>query len=50
MSGVSVSVESKIVGAVNDSLGKLTKLKGGVRLHHHEREDELFLVVKGVCA
>src|SRR5437016_3471372 len=37
----------KIVGAVNDSLVKLTKLKGEFVWHHHEREDELFLVVKG---
>ena len=37
----------KIVGEVNDSLVKLTKLKGEFVWHHHEREDELFLVVKG---
>src|SRR5213595_3212557 len=37
----------KIVGAVNDNLVKLTKLKGEFVWHHHEREDELFLVVKG---
>ncbi len=35
----------KIVGAVNDNLVKLTKLKGEFVWHHHEREDELFLVV-----
>jgi len=37
----------KIVGEVNDSHVKLTKLKGEFVWHHHEREDELFLVVKG---
>jgi mannose-6-phosphate isomerase-like protein (cupin superfamily) len=37
----------KIVGEVNDTLVKLTKLKGEFVWHHHEREDELFLVVKG---
>jgi mannose-6-phosphate isomerase-like protein (cupin superfamily) len=37
----------KIVGEVNDSLVKLTKLKGEFVWHHHEHEDELFLVVKG---
>jgi mannose-6-phosphate isomerase-like protein (cupin superfamily) len=37
----------KIVGEVNDSLVKLVKLKGEFVWHHHEREDELFLVVKG---
>ena len=37
----------KIVGEVNDSLVKLVKLKGEFVWHHHETEDELFLVVKG---
>ena len=37
----------KIVGEVNDSLVKLVKLKGEFVWHHHDREDELFLVVKG---
>src|SRR5438445_2488908 len=37
----------KIVGEVNDSHVKLTKLKGEFVWHHHEREDELFLVVEG---
>jgi mannose-6-phosphate isomerase-like protein (cupin superfamily) len=37
----------KIVGEVNDSHVKLVKLKGEFLWHHHEKEDELFLVVKG---
>src|SRR5436309_15953024 len=37
----------KIAGELNDSYVKLTKLKGEFVWHHHEREDELFLVVKG---
>jgi len=37
----------KIVGEVNDSYVKLVKLKGEFVWHHHELEDELFLVVKG---
>lgn len=37
----------KIVGELNDSFVKLVKLKGEFVWHHHETEDELFLVVKG---
>ncbi len=37
----------KIVGELNDSHVKLVKLKGEFVWHHHEQEDELFLVVKG---
>ena len=37
----------KIVGEINDSYVKLVKLKGEFVWHHHEVEDELFLVVKG---
>lgn len=37
----------KIVGEVNESLVKLVKLTGEFVWHHHEKEDELFLVVKG---
>jgi mannose-6-phosphate isomerase-like protein (cupin superfamily) len=37
----------KIVGELNGQQIKLAKLKGEFVWHHHEREDELFLVVKG---
>ncbi len=37
----------KIAGEVNDCHVKLVKLKGEFVWHHHENEDELFLVVAG---
>ncbi len=37
----------KIAGELNDSYLKLVKFKGEFVWHHHEAEDELFLVVKG---
>ena len=37
----------KVVGELNDSYVKLVKFKGEFVWHHHETEDELFLVVKG---
>ena len=37
----------KIVGEVNDIHIKLVKLRGEFVWHHHDEEDELFLVVKG---
>ena len=37
----------RIIGEVNDCQVKAVKLKGAFVWHHHEREDELFLVVKG---
>ena len=37
----------KIVGEVNDFHVKLVKLQGEFMWHHHDAEDELFLVVKG---
>lgn len=38
----------RILGEVNDSYVKAAKLKGEFVWHHHEHEDEMFLVVKGV--
>lgn len=37
----------KIAGEVNDCYVKLVKLKGEFVWHQHEKEDELFFVVKG---
>jgi mannose-6-phosphate isomerase-like protein (cupin superfamily) len=37
----------KIVGELNESFVKLVKLDGEFVWHHHEAEDELFLVLKG---
>jgi mannose-6-phosphate isomerase-like protein (cupin superfamily) len=37
----------KVAGELNDFQVKLVKLHGEFVWHHHEREDELFLVVKG---
>jgi mannose-6-phosphate isomerase-like protein (cupin superfamily) len=37
----------KIVGEINDMHVKLVRIAGEFVWHHHEREDELFLVVKG---
>jgi len=39
--------QPKIAGEINDSYIKLVKTKGEFVWHHHETEDELFLVVKG---
>ena len=37
----------RIAGEINDSHVKLVKLKGEFVWHHHDVEDELFLVIKG---
>src|SRR5437667_8217397 len=37
----------KIVGELNETYVKVVKLRGEFVWHHHEREDELFLVVEG---
>ena len=37
----------KIVGDVNDMHVKVVKIAGEFVWHHHETEDELFLVVRG---
>jgi mannose-6-phosphate isomerase-like protein (cupin superfamily) len=39
--------QPKIVGELNESYVKLVKFQGEFVWHHHEAEDELFLVVKG---
>ena len=37
----------RIVGELNGQTVKIARLKGEFIWHHHEAEDELFLVVKG---
>lgn len=37
----------RVIGELNDCHVKAVKLKGEFLWHHHETEDELFLVVKG---
>jgi mannose-6-phosphate isomerase-like protein (cupin superfamily) len=37
----------RIVGELNDSYVKVVKLQGEFVWHHHDREDELFWVIKG---
>ena len=37
----------KIVGELNGQQVKIVKLRGEFVWHHHEHEDELFLVMKG---
>lgn len=37
----------KIVGELNDSYVKVVKVQGEFVWHHHENEDELFLVLNG---
>ena len=36
-----------MVGEINDMYVKLVKFKGEFIWHHHDAEDEMFLVVKG---
>jgi mannose-6-phosphate isomerase-like protein (cupin superfamily) len=40
--------QPRILGEVNDSYVKAVKLKGEFVWHHHDHEDEMFLVVKGL--
>ena len=37
----------RIIGELNDSYVKLVKVEGEFVWHHHEHEDELFLVIQG---
>lgn len=36
-----------IVGELNGQMVKLVKIKGEFVMHHHEKEDEMFLVLDG---
>jgi mannose-6-phosphate isomerase-like protein (cupin superfamily) len=44
---ICLSTTPKIAAELNDSYLKLAKFKGEFVWHHHENEDELFLVTKG---
>ena len=37
----------KVVGELNGQVVKLAKIKGDFIWHHHEAEDELFMVIRG---
>jgi mannose-6-phosphate isomerase-like protein (cupin superfamily) len=37
----------KVAGDINDTQIKLAKFRGSFHWHHHDNEDELFLVVEG---
>jgi mannose-6-phosphate isomerase-like protein (cupin superfamily) len=37
----------RVLGEINDFVIKAVKLKGEFIWHHHDHEDEMFLVVKG---
>ncbi|HTV60145.1 MAG TPA: cupin domain-containing protein [Verrucomicrobiae bacterium] len=37
----------RIIGELNDAYVKIVKVKGEFVWHHHDHEDEMFLVVKG---
>jgi mannose-6-phosphate isomerase-like protein (cupin superfamily) len=39
--------QPKIVGELNGQMVKLVKFQGPFTWHHHETEDEMFMVVKG---
>lgn len=38
----------RIIGELNGQLVKIAKIEGAFDWHHHEREDELFLVHRGM--
>jgi mannose-6-phosphate isomerase-like protein (cupin superfamily) len=38
----------RVVGEINDCAVKIVKIKGEFIWHHHDVEDELFLVVQGM--
>jgi mannose-6-phosphate isomerase-like protein (cupin superfamily) len=45
--GISEHWSPRIGGDINESQIKLAKFAGKFDWHHHEHEDELFLVIKG---
>ena len=47
LSGFSDHWNPRIIGELNGQYVKAVKLKGEFVWHHHDNEDELFLVIKG---
>ena len=47
LSGIRDHWQPQIVGAINDFHVKLVRISGSFIWHHHETEDELFLVISG---
>jgi mannose-6-phosphate isomerase-like protein (cupin superfamily) len=47
LSGIDEYWSPRIVGELNGHHVKLAKLKGEFTWHHHEDEDEMFLVLRG---
>ena len=47
MSSIREYWQPRIAGELNGQYIKLAKLKGEFIMHHHESEDEMFLVIKG---
>lgn len=47
MAGIREYWQPRIAGELNGQHIKLAKLKGEFVMHHHECEDEMFLVIKG---
>jgi mannose-6-phosphate isomerase-like protein (cupin superfamily) len=47
VTAIAAAWDPKIVGELNGQYVKLVKFKGEFPWHHHEHEDELFLVVRG---
>lgn len=45
--GISEHWQPRVAGELNGQQVKLAKLLGSFDWHHHEHEDELFLVVRG---
>ena len=45
--GFSDAWSPRVAGDINDAQVKLAKFRGAFDWHHHEHEDELFLVVQG---
>jgi mannose-6-phosphate isomerase-like protein (cupin superfamily) len=48
LAGIEDYWDPHVVGELNDQQVKLAKLKGEFIWHHHQNEDELFLVLEGV--